>query len=55
MEYKIKHSTSYKIGEFKKFEERKVKDLCAPWKATSVVELQLHVLTTSLGREEIKN
>jgi len=35
------HSMSNKIGKCKKFEERKVKDLCAPWKDSSVVEVEL--------------
>jgi hypothetical protein len=33
--------TSNKIGKCKVFEERKAKDLCAPWKASGVVELKL--------------
>jgi hypothetical protein len=43
------HIVSNNIGKCKKFEERKVKNLCAPWKASSVVELRAPFVRTTLG------
>jgi len=44
------HCMSNKTGKCKKYEERKVKDMCAPWKASSIVELELHSFLQQVGR-----